>query len=187
MSPKARSQNSPIPYSFDFFSFFSFFSQYLSNPSESQRQRWELDLGRRGLSGSAPDGGAVDGLDRAGGTRIDAERREARHPKPAWGPRRGHRDRSAARKWAVDGLDEGVALLELDRRDVTECLVQPLVVEPADVLDGRELELRARAPHTVCDQLGFVAVHESFRQSVVQRVSDRAYRREHLMSSSTWV
>jgi len=41
-----------------------------------------------------------------------------------------------------------VALLELGRRDVAERLVQPLVVELADVLDGRELELRAGAPHT---------------------------------------
>ena len=59
--------------------------------------------------------------------------------------------------------------------------MQPLVVEPADVFDGRELELRARAPHAVCDQLGLVGVHEDFGHGVVQRVSDGPDRREHLM------
>jgi hypothetical protein len=36
-----------------------------------------------------------------------------------------------------------VALLELSGWDVGERLVQAVVVEPADVLDGGELELRA--------------------------------------------
>ena len=63
----------------------------------------------------------------------------------------------------------GVELLELDRRDVAEGLVQPVVVEPRDPLDGRELELRARLPDAIGDQLGLVGVDEAFGQRVVQR------------------
>jgi hypothetical protein len=42
-----------------------------------------------------------------------------------------------------DGELVEVALLVLGRRDVAERFVQAGVVEPADVLDDRQLELRA--------------------------------------------
>jgi len=50
-----------------------------------------------------------------------------------------------------------VELLELGRRQVPERLVQALVVQPADVLDDRQLELAAAAPDSVGDQLGLEA------------------------------
>jgi hypothetical protein len=46
-----------------------------------------------------------------------------------------------------------VVLLVLDGRPVSERGVPPVVVEPGDVLDDGELELRAGAPHAVGDQL----------------------------------
>jgi len=49
-----------------------------------------------------------------------------------------------------------VELFELGGWDVAERFVQPLMVEPRDPLDGRELELDAGAPHAVGDQLGLV-------------------------------
>jgi hypothetical protein len=49
--------------------------------------------------------------------------------------------------------DRGVvALFELDWRDVAERGVQPVVVEPRDPGDGRELDLRLGAPDAVGDQ-----------------------------------
>ena len=84
---------------------------------------------------------------------IDVDRLRVARSKPVCGPRRDRRDRSVAGNRTLQCV---VELLELDRRDVTERLVQPLVVEPADVLDGRQLELRTRPPHAVCDQLGLV-------------------------------
>jgi hypothetical protein len=69
----------------------------------------------------------------------------------------------------------------LDGRSVPDRGVQPAVVEPADVLDGRELELRVGAPHAVGDQLGLVGVHERFAERVVVAVSDATDRREHAM------
>ena len=68
------------------------------------------------------------------------------------GPRREHRDRSIARKRGRGRL----ALLELNRRDVAERLVQTRRVEPADVFDDRELELGAGLPDAVGDLLGSV-------------------------------
>jgi hypothetical protein len=44
--------------------------------------------------------------------------------------------------------------LELRWRPVAERFVHPGVVEPADVLDDGQLELRAGAPDAVGDQLG---------------------------------
>src|SRR6266516_4208402 len=55
--------------------------------------------------------------------------------KPFCRPRRGRRDRSAVWIRTDRGDQGGVALLELDRRDVAEALVQAAVVEPSDVLD----------------------------------------------------
>jgi hypothetical protein len=53
------------------------------------------------------------------------------------------------------GLAPGsVEGLEFGRRDVAERLVQRGVVEPAEVLDDGELELRTRAPDAVGDELG---------------------------------
>jgi len=47
------------------------------------------------------------------------------------------------RGWEVA---DGVEMLKLARRDYrAEGLVRPALVEPADVLDDRQLELRARA------------------------------------------
>ena len=51
------------------------------------------------------------------------------------------------------------------------------VVEPADVLDDRELELGARAPDAVGDQLGLEAVDEALGHGVVVGVADRPDRR----------
>jgi hypothetical protein len=53
------------------------------------------------------------------------------------------------------------------------------VVEPAEVLHDRELELRARAPDAVGDQLGLEAVNEALGQRVVLGVADRADRGQH--------
>jgi hypothetical protein len=60
----------------------------------------------------------------------------------------------------------GVESLELGRRDVTERLVQPCAVEPAEVLDDGEFELAAGAPDTIADQLGLDRVDEGLREGV---------------------
>ena len=57
----------------------------------------------------------------------------------------------------------------LDGRSVPDRGVQPAVVEPADIGDGRELELRAGSPHAIGDQLGLERVHERFGERVVER------------------
>src|SRR5438874_6284201 len=78
--------------------------------------------------------------------------------------------------------DEGLpALLVFARRDVAEALVQASAVVPADVLDDRELELRARSPDTVADQFGLEAIDERFGECVVVGVADRSDRAEHAM------
>ena len=51
--------------------------------------------------------------------------------------------------------------LHLGRWDVAEGLVEAVVVEPADVLDDGELELRSGAPDAVGDELGLEAVDEA--------------------------
>jgi hypothetical protein len=81
----------------------------------------------------------------------------------------------------------GVEGLELDGRDVAERGVQSLGVEPADVVDDRELDLRAGLPDAVCDQLGLEAVDEALGQRVVKRVADGPDRGECLWSSRTCV
>lgn len=53
--------------------------------------------------------------------------------------------------------------------EVAERAVEAVVVKPADVFDGGELELLAGAPHAVGDQLGLEAVDERFGQRVVDR------------------
>jgi hypothetical protein len=45
--------------------------------------------------------------------------------------------------------------------------MQPAGVEPAEVFDDRELELGARAPDAVGDQLGLERVDEALGQGVV--------------------
>ena len=50
------------------------------------------------------------------------------------------------------------------------------MVEPADVFDDRELELRACPPDAVGDQLGLEAVDEALGQGVVKRIADRSDR-----------
>jgi hypothetical protein len=69
-----------------------------------------------------------------------------------------------------------VQLLELSRRYVSERFMQAGVVEPAEVFDDRELELRARLPDTVLDQLDLERVDERLGQRVVVGVADRADR-----------
>jgi hypothetical protein len=59
--------------------------------------------------------------------------------------------------------------------------VQPLVVEPADVFDDRELELGAGAPDAIADQLGLEGVDERFGHRVVVGVADRADRGENVV------
>ena len=50
--------------------------------------------------------------------------------------------------------------------------MEPLGVEPGDVLDDRELELRDRFPDAVADQFGLEAVDEALGERVVKRVAD---------------
>ncbi len=61
-----------------------------------------------------------------------------------------------------DGAPVGVVLLVLGGRDVPERFMQAGVVEPADVLDDGELELRPATPDAGGDQLGLEAVDERF-------------------------
>ena len=56
--------------------------------------------------------------------------------------------------------------------------MQAAVVVPADPLDDRQLELVARAPDAIGDQLGLERVHERFRERVVVGVAGRSERRE---------
>jgi hypothetical protein len=58
-------------------------------------------------------------------------------------------------------------LFVFGRRDVAERFVQAGVVEPADVLDDRQLELRARSPDAVGNQLGLEAVDERLGERIV--------------------
>src|SRR4051794_317251 len=111
---------------------------------------------------------AVSGF--AGAFALNARRVEA-----ICGPRRERRDRSVAGNRGLSGE----SLLELDRRDVAEGLVQAAVVEPADVFDERELELGAGAPDTVGDQLGLEGVDEALGERVVIGIPDGPDRREH--------
>ena len=54
--------------------------------------------------------------------------------------------RGQRRQPPAGALTRCVLLLVLDRRDVAEFGVEPVVVVPADPLDDRELELVAGAP-----------------------------------------
>jgi hypothetical protein len=49
---------------------------------------------------------------------------------------------------------------------VAEVFVQAAVVEPADVLDDRELQLRPGSPDAVSDQLRLEAVDEALSHAV---------------------
>src|SRR3954454_8672046 len=73
--------------------------------------------------------------------------------------------RRSQRPW-VRGAGEGLCL-ELGGWPIVERLVQADVVEPTDVLDDRELELRARLPGAIGDQVGLRAVDEALGQRVV--------------------
>jgi hypothetical protein len=66
-----------------------------------------------------------------------------------------------------------VLLLELARGDVAEAGVQARVVEPAEVLDDRELELGATPPDAVGDQFGLEAVDERLGERVCLWRPDR--------------
>ena len=76
---------------------------------------------------------------------------------------------------------ESVALLELERRDVAERFVQAVVVEPCHVRDDGELELAARPPHAIANELGLEAVDEALGERVVVGVADRADRCEDVV------
>lgn len=56
--------------------------------------------------------------------------------------------------------------------------MQALVVEPGDVFDDGQLQLRARAPGAVGDQLGLEGVDEALGHRVVKRIADRSDRGE---------
>jgi hypothetical protein len=125
----------------------------------------------------------VDGeLDRRGRAVIGAvlavfggDRPETGRCEPFCGPRSGSRDWLAGRIRRVRGVGGVPALLVL----VAERFVQAVVVEPADVLDDRELELGAGAPHAVGDQLGVEGIDERLGERVVQGIPDGADRGEH--------
>jgi hypothetical protein len=65
----------------------------------------------------------------------------------------------------------------LGRRDASERCVQALVVEPGDVLNDGELELRSRSPDAIADEFGLEAVDEALGSRVVVGVTDCADRR----------
>jgi hypothetical protein len=75
---------------------------------------------------------------------------------------------------SVEGLDFG-------RGPVAEGLVQSGGVEPGDLFDDRELELRAGAPDAVADEFGLEGVDEALGQRVVVGAADRPYRAERLV------
>jgi len=131
-------------------------SEYLSKPpvGETSGERSSAGDRGRGLSEQRAGSGAVLEDDCRLESDFDVVALELTRSKPVCGPGREHRDRSVAGDRGVERDFESVVLFELDRRDVAERLMQALVVEPADVLDGRELELAAGAPHAVGDQLG---------------------------------
>ena len=64
--------------------------------------------------------------------------------------------------------------LELSGRDHPDLAVQTTVVEPVDVLEGRELDVIEAAPGPPVDQLGLVQAVEGFGERVVIRVAARA-------------
>jgi hypothetical protein len=71
-----------------------------------------------------------------------------------------------------DGVPFDAVLFVFGRRDVAERFVQAGVVEPTDVLDDRQLELRARSPDAVGNQLGLEAVDERLGERIVVGVPD---------------
>jgi hypothetical protein len=75
----------------------------------------------------------------------------------------------------------GECLFEFDWRAVVERFVQACVVEPADPLDDRELELGAGLPDAVGDELGLEGINERLGEGVVVGVADRSDRAEHAM------
>ena len=59
--------------------------------------------------------------------------------------------------------------------------MQACVVEPAEVLDDRELELGSGLPDAIGDQLGLDRVDEALGERVIERVADRADGLQHLV------
>jgi len=68
-------------------------------------------------------------------------------------------------------------LFECGRGNASERGVEPLGVEPGDVLDDGEFELCSGAPDAVADQLGLEAVDEALGCGVVG-IADGADRGE---------
>ena len=102
-----------------------------ARPAEA---RSSFDCCCRGLSGPGWSSAGVCGESGQAGGEIDADRRDATRCEPVCGVRGERRERSVDRNGRVERDLGGVALLELDGRDVAERAVQPVVVEPADVL-----------------------------------------------------
>ena len=70
-----------------------------------------------------------------------------------------------------------VELLTLDRRRVAAVLVEPVVVEPMQIVRGRGLDMGGVAPRPVLlDQLGFVEPVDRFSQRVVVSTADSSDR-----------
>jgi len=89
--------------------------------------------------------------------------------KPFCGPGSGRRDWLVVRVRRIRGGQGAPVLFVLGRWDVAERFVQAAVVEPADVLDRRELELRPGAPDAVGDQLGLERIDERLGERVGER------------------
>jgi hypothetical protein len=130
------------------------FQRALSNyPSERpQEELSSLACLWRGLSVQRRDLGG----DRRLGDGLDGGEVKSARCGPICGLGQGRRGRSVAGNRAL----EGVGVFELGGWDVAEGFMQAVVVKPRDPLHGCELELRARAPYAVGDQLGLIGINE---------------------------
>ena len=87
------------------------------------------------------------------------------------------RPKAECRCWSV------VDLFKLDWWDVSVLFVEPGVVEPVDVVQGRDLDLLDGLPELVgIDQLGLVQHHNGLRDGVVIGVQDRCRLTEKPLS-----
>src|ERR1035438_465299 len=104
---------------------------------------WGAHAWGGGRAGRAGGGGGGGGSDLGRSDEIDADRRETPRCQPVCGLGGDRRDRSVERNRRMQRDRGGVMVVfELDRGDVAEGAVQPVVVKPCDPFDGRELQLR---------------------------------------------